>query len=69
MSGILSDLRVLDLSRGIAGPMTGMMLHPPAIPETPSALFAIAAATPAQAVPCPGEAELSSGLVSLSPQS
>ncbi|MCB2048005.1 MAG: CoA transferase [Novosphingobium sp.] len=26
MSGILSDLRVLDLSRGIAGPMTGMML-------------------------------------------
>ncbi len=26
MSGILSGLRVLDLSRGIAGPMTGMML-------------------------------------------
>lgn len=26
MNGILSDLRVLDLSRGIAGPMTGMML-------------------------------------------
>lgn len=26
MSGILSDLRVLDLSRGIAGPMVGMML-------------------------------------------
>jgi crotonobetainyl-CoA:carnitine CoA-transferase CaiB-like acyl-CoA transferase len=26
MNGLLSDLRVLDLSRGIAGPMTGMML-------------------------------------------
>ncbi|MCB2062921.1 MAG: CoA transferase [Novosphingobium sp.] len=26
MTGILSGLRVLDLSRGIAGPMTGMML-------------------------------------------
>lgn len=26
MNGILSGLRVLDLSRGIAGPMTGMML-------------------------------------------
>jgi len=46
---------------------SGMMLAPPAIPAAPSPLFWIEAATPAQAVPWPALALLSSGLLSLSP--
>ena len=48
---------------------TGMIEQPPAAPATPTPLPAIAAATPAQAVPCPGLPLLSMGLLSLSPKS
>ena len=47
--------------------LSGMIEQPPAIPAVPRKLLSMAAATPAQAVPCPAAAELSSGLESLSP--
>ncbi len=47
----------------------GITLQPPAIPVMPKELFALAAAIPEQAVPCPGSALLSIGLLSLSPKS
>jgi hypothetical protein len=47
--------------------LSGMMAQPGAAPQAPRPLLALAAAAPAQQVPWPGAAELSSGLLSLSP--
>jgi hypothetical protein len=44
--------------------LSGMIRQPGAAPHAPRPLLASAAATPAHAVPCPGDAELSSGLLS-----
>jgi len=47
--------------------LSGMMVLPPATPTAPIALFAMAAATPAQAVPWPASSLSSWGSLSLSP--
>ena len=47
--------------------LSGMIEVPPAMPAEPRKLSLTAAATPAQAVPCPAWAELSSAFESLSP--